>query len=103
MRPRKPFACLSGLALLVLAGCGGGNVRVTGQLVEDGRPFPLPPGEAVAVHIHTADPAVYPPRAYLKFVKPDGSFAAGPNDGSGKGLPPGKYKIFGAQRDAGGG
>src|SRR4051812_48261061 len=92
MRPRKPFALLTGLALLTLAGCSG-NVRVTGQLVENGKPYPLPGGEMVEVHFLSTDPAMYPPRDFLKMADPDGSFVADAGDGSGRALPPGKYKV----------
>jgi hypothetical protein len=91
MRPWTP-TLLAALALLSLAGCSG-NVRVTGQLVEDGQPYALPPGESLEVHLLSTDPAMYPPRDFLKMVDPDGRFTADQGDGSGRGLPPGRYKV----------
>jgi hypothetical protein len=89
----KPLALLSALALVALAGCGGSNLaRVTGQVVENGAPVQLSPGESVQIDFATADGA-YPPLALGVFVKKDGTFIADMNDGTGAGLRPGKYKV----------
>ena len=92
MRPWKPLLLLTALALLTLAGCSG-NVRVTGQVVENGQSFALPKGEALEVHFITMDPEVVPGRDYMKMVSDNGSFVADQADNSGRGLPPGKYKV----------
>lgn len=81
------------LTAALLGGCGGGNlVRVTGQVVENGEPVRLADGESVQIDFQTADGA-YPPLALGAYARPDGSFAADMNDGTGRGLPPGKYKV----------
>jgi len=77
---------------LALTGCGGNLVRVTGQVVENGELYQLADGETIQIDFSTADGA-YPPLALAAFVQKDGSFAVDMNDGTGKGLPPGKYKI----------
>ena len=85
-------AALTALAAL-LTGCGGDNlVRVTGQVVENGAPVQLSEGQSVQVDFLTADGA-YPPLSLNAYAKPDGSFAVDMNDGTGRGLPPGKYKV----------
>jgi hypothetical protein len=89
----KPLALLSALAMVVLSGCGNRQlVRVTGQVVENGVPRHLDPGESVQIEFLTADDA---PRSLSLgvFPKQDGSFVADMNDGSGRGIPPGKYKV----------
>jgi hypothetical protein len=78
--------------LIGLTGCGSGLVRLTGQLVADGLPVRLGDGESVQLDFVTADGA-YPPLNLGVYAKPDGSFAADMNDGTGRGLPPGKYKV----------
>jgi hypothetical protein len=97
MRPH--LAHLPNLAVVLiallcpaLAGCGGNLVRVTGQVVQDGEPYRLADGETIQIDFSTADGG-YPPLALAAFVKKDGTFAVDMNDGSGKGLPPGRYKI----------
>ena len=85
----------AGLATLaaIASGCGGENlVRVTGQVVENGEPVRLAAGESVQIDFLTADGA-YPPLALGAYAKSDGSFAVDMNDGTGRGLPPGKYKV----------
>jgi hypothetical protein len=78
---------------LFVAGCGSKVVRVTGQVVENGQPAPLTDGECIQVDLVTVDAAGKLPLSIMTFVKPDGSFAADQNDGSGRGLPPGKYLV----------
>lgn len=85
------------VALAVLAllptGCGNENlVRVTGQVVDNGEPVRLGAGESVQIDFLTADGA-YPPLALGAYAQSDGSFAVDMNDGTGRGLPPGKYKV----------
>jgi hypothetical protein len=82
------------LALLValLTGCSDNLVRVTGKVVENGEPVQLASGESIQIDLLTADGA-YPPLALGVYAKPDGSFAVDMNDGTGRGLPPGKYKV----------
>jgi hypothetical protein len=77
----------------LLTGCRDDNlVRVTGQVVENGEPVRLASGESIQIDFLTADGA-YPPLALGVYAKPDGSFAVDMNDGTGRGLPPGKYKV----------
>jgi hypothetical protein len=84
---------LACLACPAAAGCGDNNlVRVTGQAVADGEAYRLADGETIQIDFTTADDA-YPPLALGTFVKKDGRFAVDRNDGTGKGLPPGKYKL----------
>jgi hypothetical protein len=81
------------LALLACAGCSSNIVRVTGQVVENGHPSGLQTGECIQVDLVTVDSAGGLPLSIMTFVKKDGSFAADQNDGSGRGLPPGKYAV----------
>jgi hypothetical protein len=67
-------------------------VRVSGRVVQIGNDYRLGPGETVQIDFATADNA-YPPLSLGAFVKPDGSFVVDMNDGTGRGLPPGTYKI----------
>jgi hypothetical protein len=84
---------LTALALAALPGCGGEPLaRITGQVVANGAPRALSPGESVQIDFATADNA-YPPLALGIFAKRDGSFVADMNDGSGRGVPPGRYKV----------
>jgi hypothetical protein len=92
-RIARGSSLLTALALLALTGCSSNVVRVTGQVVENGQPYELQGGECVQIDIVSADPDMYPPLALTTYSKPDGTFAADPNDGTGRGLPPGKYKL----------
>jgi hypothetical protein len=92
-RAPKPSALLAALALMTLFGCRGSDLtRVTGQVIEDGQPRQLSPGESIQIDFATADNA-YPPLALGVFVRRDGTFVADMNDGTGAGLRPGKYKV----------
>jgi len=84
---------LAVLALFAAAGCGGNIVRVTGQIVENGQPTGLQTGECIQVDLVTVDSAGGLPLSIMTFVQKDGRFAADQNDGSGRGLPPGKYAV----------
>jgi hypothetical protein len=89
----KPWALLPALAVLVLPGCGDRNlVAVIGQVVENGTPRHLDPGESIQIEFLTADEASRSLSLGI-FPKPDGSFVADMNDGSGRGIPPGNYKV----------
>jgi hypothetical protein len=80
-------------ALFVLAsGCGGKLVHVTGQVVANGEPVALAEGESLQVDFSTADGG-YPPLSLGVYARRDGSLTADLNDGTGQGLPPGKYKV----------
>jgi hypothetical protein len=80
------------LAVLALSGCGGNLARISGQVVENGAPVQLTDGETVQIDFSTADNA-YPPLALAAYAKSDGSFVVDMNDGTGRGLTPGKYKA----------
>lgn len=88
----KPTAVLIALLCPALAGCGDNLTRVTGRVVENGEPYRLADGEAIQIDFSTADEA-YPPLNLNAFVARDGTFAVDMNDGTGKGLPAGKYKV----------
>lgn len=77
---------------LFTTGCGSGLVRLTGQLEENGRPVALGGGETVQLDFASPDDALRPLILGV-YAKPDGSFAADMNDGTGTGLPPGKYTV----------
>jgi hypothetical protein len=85
-------AVLVALAVSALPGCGGDLARVTGQVVENGGPVRLADGETIQIDFSTADNA-YPPLALAAYAKSDGSFVVDMNDGTGRGLTPGKYKV----------
>ena len=90
---RRSLTLFAALASAVLAGCGSSNlVRVTGQVLENGQEYRLAEGETIQIDFSTADNA-YPPLSLGTFAKKDGSFVVDLNDGTGRGLPPGKYKI----------
>ena len=90
---RVNLVLLAALACPALIGCGdNGLVRVTGQVVDNSEAYRLAEGETIQIDFSTADNA-YPPLALGTFVKKDGSFVVDMNDGSGRGLPPGKYKV----------
>lgn len=89
---RAPWVAAFALLATLLAGCNDNLVRVTGQVVENGQPVRLAAGESIQIDLLTADGA-YPPLALGVYAKPDGSFAVDMNDGTGRGLPPGKYKV----------
>lgn len=92
-RHRNLLALFAAAALLAPAGCGRSDLaRVTGQVVQNGAPVQLGPGESVQIDFATAD-QTYPPLALGVFVKKDGTFVADMNDGTGAGLRPGKYKV----------
>jgi hypothetical protein len=79
--------------LLILASCsGGGLTKTTGQLVAGGSDYKLAAGEDARLSFATADGS-YPPLLLMTSVHRDGSFVADMNDGSGRGLRPGKYKV----------
>ena len=85
-------AIFMALAVSALSGCGGNLAQVTGQVVENGEPVGLADGETVQIDFSTADNA-YPPLALAAYAKGDGSFVVDMNDGTGRGLTPGKYKV----------
>src|SRR5262245_3462971 len=92
VRVSRLTAVLIALAVSALPGCGGALARVTGQVVENGEPVRLADGETVQIDFSTADNA-YPPLALAAYAKGDGSFVVDMNDGTGRGLTPGKYKV----------
>lgn len=88
--PRQ-LAVLAAACWLV-PGCGSPLASVSGQVVADGQPLALADGESVQLDFSTADGA-FPPLALVAYVRRDGSFVADMNDGTGRGLTPGKYKV----------
>ncbi len=90
--PRPLAAGLAALGCLVLSSCSSGLTKTTGQLVAGGSDYPLAAGESARVDFSTTE-GTYPPLMLTMYVKKDGSFVADMNDGSGRGLPPGKYKV----------
>jgi hypothetical protein len=85
-------AAVIALAVSALPGCGSDLARVTGRVVENGEPVRLADGETVQIDFSTADNA-YPPLSLAAYAKSDGSFVVDMNDGTGRGLTPGKYKV----------
>ena len=90
--PRPVAAGSAAFLCLALASCSSGLVKTTGQLVAGGSDYPLAAGESARVDFGTADGS-YPPLMLSVYAKKDGSFVADMNDGSGRGLRPGKYKV----------
>jgi hypothetical protein len=92
---RRAAALFGAVVLLSAAGCSSGNiVRVTGQVVENGQPYALQSGECIQIDlVTTPDSGAKVPLSLMTYSKKDGSFAADQNDGSGRGLPPGKYAV----------
>jgi hypothetical protein len=84
---------LFALILSAATGCGNnGLIRISGQLTENGKPVSLTAGESVQIDFITADGA-YPPLNLGAYADSSGRFAVDMNDGTGNGLPPGKYKV----------
>jgi hypothetical protein len=92
VRVSRLLAAGIALAVLVLSGCGGKLARITGQVVDNGEAVRLAEGETVQIDFSTADNA-YPPLALAAYARSDGSFVVDMNDGTGRGLTPGKYKV----------
>ena len=61
-------------------------------MVDNGEPVRLVEGESVQIDFQTADGA-YPPLSLGAYAKKAGSCAVDMNDGTRRGLPPGKYKV----------
>jgi hypothetical protein len=83
------------LAVLSVAGCnrGGDVVRVSGQLVKDGKPYGANLGgkEPETFVVDFVGTIKERPYRFAATIKPDGSFKVGGSDGSG--IPRGQYKI----------
>jgi hypothetical protein len=87
------FFCAA--ATLVAAGCGKGGVRgvkVKGEVLQNGQPIKFLPSEEITVGFsREVEPGQQPFGAPAKVKPEDGTFTVdGP---SGKGIPPGKYRI----------
>jgi hypothetical protein len=78
------FGCMSG--------CSSGLVRLTGQVEDNGQPVRLNTGETLQLDFVSAAGASLPLNLGIP-ARPDGSFVADMNDGTGNGLPPGKYMV----------
>lgn len=83
------------LALLVsflagISGCGNsGKTSVTGEVKVNGQPFkPQPPKEQMSLSYVPEDA---PSKSYPAAIDSDGKFKV--DDGTGQGIPPGKYKL----------
>lgn len=84
------FLVFLGLCSLTLAGCGGAKgVTPKGQVVQNGSPYKLAPGEEMTVSF---TPTSGKGKNTSDKVNEDGTFTITGIDG--KGLPPGNYKIL---------
>jgi hypothetical protein len=96
LRWRVRLASLCYIAsILILGGCGGGvrGVKVSGQVLQNGRPIKFLPKEEISVGFSSTDaPAGQQVIAGWAPISPeDGTFTfSGP---SGNGIPPGKYNV----------
>jgi len=88
-----------GIVLLVLClvtlgstGCGSnGNARVTGVVLDGGKPIQVKAEEELSITFHAAKPGAQVDLASVHFDPATSSFTVhGP---TGEGLPPGDYKI----------
>jgi hypothetical protein len=83
-----------GLALCLLAGCGGvKKVNATGRVIKDGKPLTVPENDFVRVQfVPYTEPGTNPKTSYIaEYDNTTGTFKAlGPDL---KGVPPGKYRI----------
>ncbi len=81
------------LAVAVLApGCGSSNVaRVSGNVLKDGKPFPVAEGQWLQIHLVPVDADPGKQEIYLANLDKDGSFQFPGKEGNG--VPLGKYKV----------
>jgi hypothetical protein len=91
--PLASLCCV--VAALILGGCGGGarGVKVSGQVLQNGKPIRFLPKEEIMVGFSsTVTPAGQQVIAGWAPISPeDGTFTfSGP---SGNGIPPGKYNV----------
>ena len=87
-------AGFAGLALCLVAGCGGDKkVNATGRVIKGGKPLTVPDDDFVRVlFVPYTEPGTNPKTCYLaEYDNAAGTFRAlGPDL---KGVPPGKYRI----------
>jgi hypothetical protein len=90
-----PLNCLLLVAALLATGCGGSSdiVRVTGQLVKDGKPYGanLSGKEPETFSVDFVGTVKERPYRFPATVSADGSFRVGGAEGYG--IPRGQYKI----------
>jgi hypothetical protein len=86
------LALVAALSLLV-AGCGGGNLRTRGRVVKDGQPLLPKENETVRVTFVPILADGKPPTDHFhcEFNREDGTFQSAGKDK--KGMPPGKYRV----------
>jgi hypothetical protein len=85
-RPALAAIALGPLLTVAAAGCARTHAKVSGRVVEDGRPYQHT-GEMVQLVMTCAAPSL----SVSATVQPDGTFKFYGTEG--KGLPAGKYKI----------
>lgn len=89
---RKAAITATYVLLLVAIGCGRWDLGgVRGQVVSQGKPRGFTPLETMNLTFSTELNSI--PRTYIARVKTDGTFVADLNDGSGRGIPFGTYKV----------
>ena len=86
-------AGVAGLALCLVAGCGGDKkVNATGRVIKGGKPLTVPDDFVRVLFVPYTEPGTNPKTCYLaEYDNAAGMFRAlGPDL---KGVPPGKYRI----------
>jgi len=85
---RNIIVCAAVAAFLV--GCGNGQGRVKGQVVENGQPVPIDGQAALMFYLLGPDGKPDPAKSYPIPLNKDGSFELVASGGE---LPPGKYLV----------
>ncbi len=76
----------------VCVGCGRKDLgSVVGRVVQDGSPRGFQSPESMSVRFSTESHV--PPRMFAATVHPDGAFRVDLNDGTGRGVPEGRYIV----------
>ncbi len=84
---------VAAFVVLLISGCGGDTVSVTGRLLQDGKPYTAnlqgsEPDTFAVDFIGTLSGTAY---LFAATLKEDGTFSVGGSDG--RGIPRGQYKI----------